>query len=239
MAGVFDVKIGLRGAKTRGVRFRKFCMEESRPIAFHSTETRGRAMPKAVRKVVKVLLLQDVYKLGRAGEVKEVARGYARNFLIPQGLATVATPQALRMAERIRERAEKERAEATARWQSVAERIAETTLYFPVRASETGKLYGSVSQRMIAQALSEELGVEISHRQVDTDPIRFLGEYEVPVRLTIDLIPKVKVVVHRMGEGPEAAQPEAEATPEAQVESEGQAGEAVGEPQPEGEPERA
>ncbi len=193
-------------------------------------------MPKAVRKVVKVLLLQDVYKLGRAGEVKEVARGYARNFLIPQGLATVATPQALRMAERIRERAEKERAEATARWQSVAERIAETTLYFPVRASETGKLYGSVSQRMIAQALSEELGVEISHRQVDTDPIRFLGEYEVPVRLTMDLIPKVKVVVHRMGEGPEA---EVEAAPEAQVESEGQAGEAVEEPHPEAEPEAA
>ncbi len=167
-------------------------------------------MPKAVRKVVKVLLIQDVYKLGRAGEVKEVARGYARNFLIPQGLAVVATPEAMRMAERIRARAEKERAEATARWQHVAERIREITLYFPVRASETGKLYGSVSQRMIAQALSEELGVEISHRQIDTDPIRFLGEYEVPVRLTIDLVPRVKVVVHRMGEGPESA-PEAEA----------------------------
>ena len=157
-------------------------------------------MPKAARKVVKVLLVQDVYKLGRAGDVKEVARGYARNFLIPQGLAVVATPENLRMAEKIRARAEKERAEATARWQSVAEKMQDLTLYFPVRASETGKLYGSVSPRMIAQALTEELGVEITHHQVDTDPIRFLGEYEIPIRLTIDLIPRVKVVIHRIGE---------------------------------------
>jgi len=130
---------------------------------------RDGTMPKAARKVVKVLLVQDVYKLGRAGDVKEVARGYARNFLIPQGLAVVATPENLRMAEKIRARAEKERAEATARWQSVADKMQELTLYFPVRASETGKLYGSVSPRMIAQALTEELGVEITHHQVDTD----------------------------------------------------------------------
>ncbi len=175
-------------------------------------------MPKAARKVVKVLLVQDVYKLGRAGDVKEVARGYARNFLIPQGLAVLATPENLRMAEKIRARAEKERAEATARWQGVAERIQELTLYFPVRASETGKLYGSVSPRMIAQALSEQLGVDITHHQVDTDPIRFLGTYEIPVRLTIDLIPNVKVVIHRVGEEPEvqaAEEAPAEAAEEA------------------------
>ncbi len=178
-------------------------------------------MPKAARKVVKVLLVQDVYKLGRAGDVKEVARGYARNFLIPQGLAVVATPENLRMAEKIRARAEKERAEATARWQSVAEKMQELTLYFPVRASETGKLYGSVSPRMIAQALTEELGVEITHHQVDTDPIRFLGEYDIPIRLTIDLVPRVKVVIHRIGEEPVAAAPEeAEAPAEAAEASE-------------------
>ncbi len=165
-------------------------------------------MPKAARKVVKVLLVQDVYKLGRAGDVKEVARGYARNFLIPQGLAVVATPENLRMAEKIRARAEKERAEATARWQSVADKMQDLTLYFPVRASETGKLYGSVSPRMIAQALTEELGVEITHHQVDTDPIRFLGEYEIPIRLTIDLVPRVKVVIHRIGEEPVSELPE-------------------------------
>ena len=165
-------------------------------------------MPKAARKVVKVLLVQDVYKLGRAGDVKEVARGYARNFLIPQGLAVVATPENLRMVEKIRARAEKERAEAAARWQSVADRMQELTLYFSVRASETGKLYGSVSPRMIAQALTEKLGVEITHHQVDTGPIRFLGEYEIPVRLTIDLVPRVKVVIHRIGEEPVSESPE-------------------------------
>lgn len=181
-------------------------------------------MPKAARKVVKVLLVQDVYKLGRAGEVKEVARGYARNFLIPQGLAVVATPEALRMAEKIRARAEKERAEARARWQQVAERIQALTLYFPVRASETGKLYGSVSPRMIAQRLNELLETEITHHQVDTDPIRFLGEYQVPIRLTIDLVPTVRVVIHRIGEEPEEqleAQPasSAEGSPETEQET--------------------
>ncbi len=188
-------------------------------------------MPKAARKVVKVLLVKDVYKLGRAGDVKEVSRGYARNYLIPQGFAMLATPEALRMAERIRERAARERAEATARWQEVAQRIEELTLYFPVRASEVGKLYGSVSPRMIAQALSEKLGVEISHHQVDTDPIRYLGTYEVPIHLTIELVPKVKVVIYRLGEEPPVegeAQPKAEAaaeksTPEATAETQTQA----------------
>ncbi|NPA31981.1 MAG: 50S ribosomal protein L9, partial [Chloroflexi bacterium] len=172
---------------------------------------------------MKVLLIKDVYKLGRAGEVKEVANGYGRNYLIPQGLAVPATPQALRMAEKIRQRAEKERQEAAQQLQTLAERLQGVVLYFPMRASETGKLYGSVTTRMIADALQEELQLEepISHRQIDSEPIRQLGTYSVRVRLTVDLLPEIRVVVYRQGEQPPqvegqeaASEPVAEAVEE-------------------------
>ncbi len=149
---------------------------------------------------MKVLLLQDVYKLGRAGDVKKVANGYGRNYLIPQGLAVLATPGALKQAERIRARAEEQRAILNKEMGAVAEKLTDVVLSFPMRASQTGKLYGSVTTQMIAEAISEKTGVEISRRQIDTQPLRMLGEYEVNVRLTVDLIPSIKVIVYREGE---------------------------------------
>ncbi len=149
---------------------------------------------------MKVLLLQDVYKLGRAGDVKKVANGYGRNYLIPQGLAVLATPGALKQAERIRARAEEQRAALNKEMGAVAEKLTDVVLTFPMRASQTGKLYGSVTTQMIAEAISEKTGVEISRRQIDTQPLRMLGEYEVNVRLTVDLIPSIKVIVYREGE---------------------------------------
>ncbi len=149
---------------------------------------------------MKVLLLQDVYKLGRAGDVKKVANGYGRNYLIPQGLAVLATPGALKQAERIRARAEEQRAILNKEMGAVAEKLADVVLTFPMRASQTGKLYGSVTTQMLADAISEKTGVEISRRQIDTQPLRMLGEYEVNVRLTVDLIPSIKVIVYREGE---------------------------------------
>lgn len=149
---------------------------------------------------MKVLLLKDVYKLGRAGDVKRVADGYGRNYLIPQGLAELATPTALKSAERIRKSAEVQRAVLNKEMSSLAELVNGKVLTFPMRASETGKLYGSVTTHMIAQALTEKYGVEVERRQVDTQPLRMLGEYTVPVRLTVDLVPEITVIVHREGE---------------------------------------
>ncbi len=149
---------------------------------------------------MKVLLLRDVYKLGRAGDVKKVADGYGRNYLIPQGLAVLATPSALKQVDRIRARAEAQRAALNAEMSAVAEKLADVVLAFPVRASETGKLYGSVTTQMIADALNEKTGVEISRRQIDSQPLRALGEYDISVRLTIDLVPTVKVIIYREGE---------------------------------------
>jgi large subunit ribosomal protein L9 len=158
---------------------------------------------------MKVLLLQDVYKLGRAGDVKKVANGYGRNYLIPQGLAVLATPGALAQADRIRAKADKQRAILNEEMSGVAEQLEGLVLTFPARASETGRLYGSVNTRMIAENLSEKIGVEISHRQIDSQPLRMIGEHTVNVRLTVDLIPSIKVIVHREGESIQAALDEA------------------------------
>jgi large subunit ribosomal protein L9 len=163
---------------------------------------------------MKVMLLKDVYKLGRAGDVKKVADGYGRNFLIPQGLAILATPGALKQAERIRSQAAVQRDLLNKEMDAVARRLGGVVLTFAAKASETGKLYGSVSSQMIAEALKQKAGVEISRRQVDMQPLRALGEYAVRVRLTIDLIPEIKVVVYREGEAVSAeSAPAVEAAP--------------------------
>lgn len=151
---------------------------------------------------MKVLLIEDVYKLGRAGEVKRVAAGYGRNFLLPQGLAVLATPGALKQAEQIKQAAAARRTVRNEEMQDVAEQLSEVVLTFPAKASETGKLYGSVTTQMIADALSEEIGVEIERRQIDSQPLRSLGEHRVEIRLTVDLVPEITVIVHREGEAP-------------------------------------
>ena len=88
---------------------------------------------------------------------------------------------------------------------SVADLIKDVTLIFPAKAGETGKLYGSITTQDIATALSEKIRIEIKRQQVDTQPIRTLGEFTAHVRLTIDLVPDVKVIVHREGESIETA----------------------------------
>ena len=159
---------------------------------------------------MKVLLLQDVYKLGRAGDVKKVANGYGRNYLIPQGLAILATKGAMVQAERIRQEADKKRAVLNQEMGGIAEQIEGITITFPARASETGRLHGSINTRMISEAVSEKAGVEITHRQIDSQPLRMIGEHTVAVRLTVDLIPEIKVIVYREGESVASAIEEAE-----------------------------
>lgn len=183
---------------------------------------------------MKVLLLQDVYKLGRAGDVKKVADGYGRNYLLPQGLAVLATPGALKQVEQIRSQAAATRSALNQELSGVAEQLADVMLTFPAKAGETGKLYGSITTQMIADALQEKVGVEIDRRQLDTQPLRTLGEHKVLVRLTMDLVPEVTVLVYREGESPEqfrASLAEAEAAEE-QLIAEGEEQPAEEEEQP-------
>ncbi len=158
---------------------------------------------------MKVLLIKDVYKLGLAGEVKKVADGYGRNYLIPQGLAILATPGALKQAERIRQTATARREILNQEMGHVAEKLVDLMLNFPARAGETGKLYGSITTRMIVDGLQEHAGVEVTTRQIDSQPIRQLGLHDVNIRLTVDLVPQIQVLVYREGESPETALAEA------------------------------
>lgn len=153
---------------------------------------------------MKVLLLKDVYNLGRAGDVKKVAAGYGRNFLLPQKLAVLATPGALKQADHIREIAAKQRDILNQELSAVSERLEGIELSFPVKAGETGRLYGSVTTAMIAEALSEQTGAEIERRQVESQPLKLLGVHNARIRLTMDLQPEIKIIVHREGESPES-----------------------------------
>ena len=159
---------------------------------------------------MRVLLIKDVYKLGRAGEVKKVAAGYGRNYLIPQGYAIPATPGAMSQADRIMVKATERRAVLNEELGSVAEVLNGKTLTFAVKAGETGRLYGSVSDEDIVEAIAANFEIEVEKRQVETEPIRQLGTFKVPVHLTMDLIPEVEIIIHREGEAPgkEEAEPE-------------------------------
>jgi large subunit ribosomal protein L9 len=162
---------------------------------------------------MKVLLLKDVYKLGHAGDVKKVADGYGRNFLLPQGLAVLATPGALKTVEKIREKATVERALLNKEMSGIAERLENVELQFFSKAGETGKLYGSITSQMIVDELNKRLGTSLDRHQIEIDPIRTLGEHLATVRLTVDLTPKIKVFVNREGEATKVAARKAEVKP--------------------------
>ena len=166
---------------------------------------------------MKVMLIKDVYKLGRAGDIKKVADGYGRNFLIPQGLAVLATPGALKQVERIKKQAEIRRAEQNKELEGLAGQIAGVVLTFAAKAGETGKLYGSITTQNVADALQEKTRYEVKRHQIELQPIRNLGEFTAAVRLTMDLVPEIKIIVHREGETLEDASGAKKATEEAPV----------------------
>jgi len=169
---------------------------------------------------MKVLLIKDVYKLGRAGDVKKVADGYGRNFLLTQGLAVLATSGTIKTAEKIRAQAEIKRAALNSELKGLSDQIAALSLAFPVKAGETGKLYGSITTQDVATAIQEQTRYEVKRQQIDMQPIRMIGEFRAHVRLTVDLIPEVRILVHREGESPEAAaQAAAEAAARAEADA--------------------
>ena len=164
---------------------------------------------------MKVLLIKDVYKLGRAGDVKKVADGYGRNYLVPQGMAVLATPGAMSTAERIRAKAAERRNLLNEEMSTVAEALKNVQLSFGARAGETGKLYGSITSQDVADAIKAKTNLEVKRQQLDMQPLRTLGEHTIRIRLTMDLIPEMKITVFREGEAEpsipiEAAAPAAE-----------------------------
>jgi large subunit ribosomal protein L9 len=148
---------------------------------------------------MKVILTGDVQKLGKSGELKDVADGYARNFLIPRKLAVPAAGGAYRawqhdIANR-EEKREREREDA----EVATQRIASTTLTLGVKVGEGGKLYGSIGAKDIADALARR-GIEIDRHKVELDePLKTLGTYKVAVKVYQGLTAEVTVVVEPKG----------------------------------------
>lgn len=149
---------------------------------------------------MKVLLIKDVYKLGRAGDVKRVADGYGRNFLLPKGLAVLATGNALKQVESIKADAAVKRQALNSEMSGVAELLAGKVFVFSSKAGETGKLYGSITTQMIVDAIQAKNGVQVDRHQIEVKPIRMLGEHKAHIRLTVDLVPEITIIVHREGE---------------------------------------
>jgi large subunit ribosomal protein L9 len=148
---------------------------------------------------VKVILVDDVPKLGQAGEVKNVADGYGRNYLIPQGLARVATPSTMKEYERERDAVDRREERLAARAEALAKRLSHVTLVFEAKAGETGHLYGSITTAAIAEALEREAGEKFDRRRILCDPIREIGWHNVAVRLRADVVGEFKVAVKPEG----------------------------------------
>ena len=143
---------------------------------------------------MKIILKKDVANLGDAGEVVEVKTGYALNYLVPQGFATIGTPSALKQHEEtIRQRAHKE-AKNIAEAQAKAAKIAAEPVNAAVKAGESGKLYGPVTAAQVANALVEK-GFEVDKKNVEVPEIKELGEFEAKVKCYKGVFADVKINV--------------------------------------------
>ena len=133
---------------------------------------------------MKVLFLQDIRPTARAGDVKEVKSGFARNYLIPQGFAVQATEHELRRAAGLRQQADDRRLQESREWQDVADALADEKVRIEVRTGPTGRLYGSVTNTMIAAELARMTGRDIDRKGIQIPaPIRAVGNYKLPARL--------------------------------------------------------
>jgi len=145
---------------------------------------------------MQVILLRDVKGLGEAGEIKTVADGYGRNYLIPRRLATIATEAAVKQAQQQAATRAKREEQGRAEAEKIARAYEDVELTFTARAGETGRLYGSITSADIAEQLSQRIGEPVDRRKVELDePIKDLGTTTVSVRLHPGVTMNVRVVV--------------------------------------------
>ena len=145
---------------------------------------------------MKVIFLEDVSKVARAGEIKEVADGYGRNFLIPQKLAMLANSSAISIMQAQHKIRAREEAKLETEALEVARQLEGKEVILKAKAGAKDRLYGSITNTDIASELESSTGLVIDKRKIElTEPIRQLGSYEVAIRLAKDIVPKVKVTV--------------------------------------------
>jgi large subunit ribosomal protein L9 len=181
---------------------------------------------------MQVILLKDVEKLGLRGDVVDVARGYARNFLLPRRLAEVATPARVRELERVEAQRALHEARNAEQANEIAEVLGKTVLRFEVKAGPTGSLFGSVTPSDIADEIWRTRKIRVDRRKIETDPIKRIGRFTIPIQVFEDVDVEVKtLVVPEGGDLPpeeelvalETAEAEAAAAAEAALEAEREA----------------
>ncbi len=147
---------------------------------------------------MEVLLLQDVDRLGKAGEIKRVANGYARNYLFPKGLAVLATPGAIKQAKLRQEAQARRKARELSEAQALAQALDGLVVTFRARAGEGDRLYGSITSAHIAEELEAQVGQPVDRRKIELEePLKELGTHAVTVRLAAGAEAKVTVVIER------------------------------------------
>ncbi len=167
---------------------------------------------------MKIVLLKDVANLGTAGEVKEVADGYARNYLVPKGFATLATKGLIKQAQERAEAQRKRELKARTDAEALSQRINGQTVRFVARVGELDRLYGSITNVDIAQKLAAQVGFDVDRRRVELgDPIKRAGVYSVVVNLGHGMEPRINVVVEGENAPAEAAAAPAEAEQDAVI----------------------
>ena len=179
---------------------------------------------------MKVVFLQDVQGVALGGEVKEVKNGFARNCLLPKHLAVPAGHNALRRVQRLTQHAEAQRLKVLVDMEALAQELDGTQVNVEMRAGASGRLYGSVTNAIVAAELSRMTDQEIDRRTVEiAEPIRDVGVYDVRVRLHAEVDGAVKVVVYPTGSDPAEVIVAAEAAASAK-EAEAEADESAGAP---------
>jgi large subunit ribosomal protein L9 len=178
---------------------------------------------------MQVILLKDVEKLGLRGDVVDVARGYARNFLLPRRLAELATPARVRELERVEAQRALHEARSADQAHEIAEVLGKTVLRFEVKSGPTGSLFGSVTPSDIADEIWRTRKIRVDRRKIGTDPIKRIGRFTIPIHVFEDVEVEMKtLVVPEGGDLPpeeelaaiEAAEAEAAAAAEAALEAE-------------------
>lgn len=165
---------------------------------------------------VKIILRADVAGLGEEGDVKQVAGGYARNYLLPKRLAVPATKGNLKVLEQQRAQIEHKLEQRRTEARALADRLAGMALEFDVRVGEQGRLYGSITSQEIAARLKSEQGIELDRRSIELkEPLRSLGEFDVPVRVAHAVTAHLKVTLR--DQNAPRVQPAAEAEPGAEA----------------------
>jgi len=146
---------------------------------------------------MQVLLLQNVAGIGSAGQVKKVADGYARNYLLPHKLAVPADDGTIKQADAVKQAAIRREAKTKGEAEELAKLLSQTTLTFRAKAGEGDRLFGSITTGDIADALARDKGITIDKRKIEADPIKELGSRKVSIKVHPEVVAQITVMVEK------------------------------------------